>query len=201
MRKFVRGEEPGLLKDKGAQWTGAWVARRQEKPAAKFQWPEHDGVKLNHHLLPALKLQTQNHCSFCDGFPVEDVSHETIEHFRSKTRHPEEAYAWTNLYYACTACQGGKQDTDSDELLRPDDPAYEFPDYFYWDVESGILLVNPRSSAIHQLRAKATCRLYGLNDHNRPIYRKEQRRWWLKLRGEDEDLHRWPYRDYISNEA
>lgn len=199
MRCFVRAAEPAVLQEKGSVYTDAWVALRAKNPAAQFAWPQVGGERVNHLLLPMLKAQTQQHCSFCDGFPVEDVSKETIEHFRSKTSFPLLAFAWANLFYACTACQGDKLSEDSALLLNPDAEDYQFNDYFYWDVESGTLLANPRASAEKQDRAAATIRLYGLNEHNRPTYRKEQRSRWRKLKGLGEDIHRWPYRDFLED--
>jgi hypothetical protein len=58
-----------------------------------------DAAKVNQKLLPLLKNQTQDHCSFCDAFPVDPPSIPTIEHFRPKTAFPKEAFKWENLYY------------------------------------------------------------------------------------------------------
>jgi hypothetical protein len=67
--------------------------------AVRRRWHEIDGAKVNQKLLPLLKNQTQDHCSFCDAFPVDPPSIPTIEHFRPKTAFPREAFKWENLYY------------------------------------------------------------------------------------------------------
>jgi uncharacterized protein (TIGR02646 family) len=197
MKAFMRADEPQVLKDNGKRWTDRWVEKRRKNASATFSWPQHGRKKLNHILLPPLKDQTQDHCSFCDGFPVEGISAETIEHFHSKTEFPEQAFQWTNLYYACSACQEGKLAEGSNDLLAPDDGDFVFQEYFYWDFESGELLVNPRSGEENARKAQATITLYGLNDHKRPTYRKESRKRWLNSKGENEDLNRWPYRNFL----
>ena len=197
MRKFEREPEPEILLQHAAQWTARWVARRKQSPGAQFDWPEIEGVPLNQHLLPVLRSQTQDHCSFCDGYPVAASSTETIEHFHSKTRHPEHAFRWNFLYYACTTCQGSKRDAPSAALLQPDAPDYEFLDWFYWDMESGELLPNPRRGPECEERARQTCEAYGLNGHDRPFQRKLQRRRWLKRSESDGEIDLWPYREFL----
>ena len=105
MRKFTRLAEPDFLTDKWEQWGLDWERRKSENPGAAFNWRQHENEAVNQKLLPRLKEQTQDHCSFCDHFPVSPPSIETIEHFRPKARFPRDAYRWTNLYFCCTHCQ------------------------------------------------------------------------------------------------
>ena len=105
MRKFTRADPPAFLADKWEPWGLAWEQRRTANPAAQFHWHEIDGEGVNQKLLPLLKGQIQNHCSFCDAFPVAPPSIETIEHFRPKGAYPREAYHWPNLYFCCMYCQ------------------------------------------------------------------------------------------------
>ena len=105
MKKFARVAQPEVLADRWEQWGMDWEQRRAQNGAAVFHWHKVDGVSVNQILLPVLKAQTQDHCSFCDAFPVAPPSIDTIEHFRPKAAFPREAYHWLNLYYCCMFCQ------------------------------------------------------------------------------------------------
>src|SRR5262249_7037895 len=106
MRRFRRLERPDFLTDKWEQWGTQWEQRRKENPAASFHWHKVGNEPVNQKLLVTLKKQVQDHCSFCDIFPVSPPSNDTVEHFRPKTKYPKEAYKWENLYYCCDHCQG-----------------------------------------------------------------------------------------------
>jgi uncharacterized protein (TIGR02646 family) len=193
MRKFQRGPEPDFLRENWEEWGLSWERRKAANPGAQFHWRSHDGEPVNHKLLPPLKSQTQEHCSFCDGFPVCPPSIDTIEHFRPKNTFPREAYRWTNLYYCCMHCQQ-KNDEFNEHLLQPDTPDYEFDRYFRWDFTLGTIEVNELASQTEQLRAAATIKLYRLNE-NHPVQRKLLARRRIKLK--DEPLDTLPYRHYL----
>lgn len=162
MRKFERGEEPDFLADKWERWGLEWDGRRADNPAAQFHWHEINGEKVNQKLLPLLKLQTQNHCSFCDAFPVAPPSIDTIEHFRPKTAFPKDAYRWANLYFCCMHCQQ-KGEAFDEALLCPDAVDYEFDRYFRWDFTTGEMKINDLASLPDRHRAQVTIDLYRLN--------------------------------------
>src|SRR5688572_26274865 len=105
MRKFQRGHEPDFLTARWEAWGLAWEERHTANTKAVFHWHEIEGQRVNLLLMPFLKNQTQDHCSFCDCFPVAPPSIDTIEHFRPKTQFHKEAYKWTNLYFCCAHCQ------------------------------------------------------------------------------------------------
>ena len=163
MRKFERAAQPDFLADKWEGWGLEWEQRRNEKPAAQFYWHEIDGEKVNQKLLPSLKRQTQDHCSFCDAFPVAPPSIDTIEHFRPKSAFPKEAYHWLNLYFCCMYCQQ-KGEEFHEALLRPDAADYDFDRYFRWDFTSGEMKINTLAEPQDQERADVTIRLYRLNE-------------------------------------
>jgi hypothetical protein len=98
MRKFQRAAEPGFLAENWEAWGLNWEQRRNSDTNARFHWHQISDEAINHKLLPLLKIQTQDHCSFCDNFPVSPPSLETIEHFRPKASFPKDAYRWTNLF-------------------------------------------------------------------------------------------------------
>ena len=163
MRKFERAAEPAFLSDKWKPWGLEWEQRRNETPGAKFHWHEIDGERVNQKLLPVLKNQTQDHCSFCDAFPVAPPAIDTIEHFRPKVAFPREAYHWDNLYFCCVHCQQ-KGDQFDENLLRPDAVDYQFDQYFRWDFTTGEMKVNTLAPPADQYSADVTIKLYRLNE-------------------------------------
>ena len=193
MRKFQRGAEPAFLTAKWEEWGLGWEQRHQANPGAKFHWHEVDGESVNHKLLPLLKAQTQDHCSFCDNFPVSPPSIDTIEHFRPKAHFPREAYCWANLYFCCMYCQQKSDDFD-EAALRPDSEDYQFERYFRWDYTLGKIEVNDQASEEDQLRAETTIRLYRLNEGHPSLRKRELRR---RAQGIQDPLDDFAYRGYV----
>lgn len=142
-----------------------------------------------------LKAQTQDHCSFCDNFPVSPPSLDTIEHFRPKSLYPREAYEWGNLYFCCTHCQL-KTIPFQETALRPDRIDYEFDRYFRWDYTLGTIEVNEQATPEDQERASYTIQLYRLNEGHPSLRKRELRRRSL---GADDLLDDFAYRDYIAS--
>lgn len=193
MRSFVRGAEPAFLAERWETWGLEWEQRRQANSGAQFHWHQIEGEFVNRKLLPLLKEQTQNHCSFCDNFPVSPPSIDTIEHFRPKSRYPREAYQWVNLYFCCMYCQQKSDDFD-EAALRPDAEDYQFDRYFRWDYTLGTIEVNDRASVEDQLRAEVTIRLYRLNEEHPSFRKRELRR---RARCMDDPLDDFAYRGYV----
>ena len=189
MRKFLRNEEPDFLK---SNWE-EWEERRKVSRAASFHWHQISGRSVNEILLPILKHQTQDHCSFCDNFPVSPPSIETIEHFRPKSKFPRDAYRWENLFFCCMYCQQ-KGDGFDELMLRPDAEEYFLNRYFRFDYTLGTIEPNPRASSKDQERARLTIKFYRLNERH-PTFRKLWMARRAKLR--DEDIDTFPYRDYL----
>lgn len=192
MRRFIRADEPEFLADRWEEWGKEWERRKAE--GGSFHWHQLDGKPVNHRLLPRLKAQTQDHCSFCDCYPVSPPSLDTIEHFRPKSQFPREAYRWENLYYCCDFCQSSKKEDFDEALLRPDTEDYSFDRYFRWDWTQGLLQVNERASPEDQHRAEVTIRLYALNEGH-AVCRK--RALHQRSRDPDSPLDEHPYRDYL----
>lgn len=193
MRKFNRLPCPEFLENRWVKWGQDWKDRRLKNPSAQFHWHQLDGQPVNQLLLPNLKKQTQDHCSFCDQFPVSPPSLETIEHFRPKTEFPLEAYRWENLYFCCDFCQSKGANFD-EKLLRPDSPEYFFERYFYWDYTEGTLEINKQACKEDQDRASVTVLLYKLNVEHPKLRRLELRK---RSRASDMPLDEFAYRDFI----
>jgi len=195
MRKFHRLEAPAFLKDKWEQWGQEWEQRRAANPGVSFHWHKVEGERVNQKLLPTLKSQVQEHCSFCDLFPVSPPSNPTIEHFRPKTLFPREAYQWENLYYCCDYCQG-KGEAFDEALLRPDAEDYSFERYFRWDFTTGELKINELASPADQERAARTIQLYRLNQEH-PLLRRLEAHKRSKMLGHP--LDDFAYRDFVAS--
>lgn len=195
MRKFTRLPEPEFLAARWEGWGLAWEQRRAESSGAVFHWHQVEGERVNHRLLPLLKAQTQDHCSFCDNFPVSPPSLDTIDHFRPKALYPREAYRWENLYFCCTYCQQKTIPFD-DAALCPDRVDYEFDRYFRWDYTLGTILVNEQASPEDQRRALTTIQLFRLNEGHPRLRNRELRR---RAQCADDPFDDFAYRDYIAS--
>jgi uncharacterized protein (TIGR02646 family) len=192
MRKLVRAPEPLFLASKCQEWGEDW--RQRQANGQPFYWHHIDGKPVNQQLLPLLREQTQDHCSFCDHFPVDPPSIATIEHFRPKAMFPLEAFQWSNLFFACTHCQQ-KGTAFTDIVLAPDAAHYEFDRYFRWDHTKGTLEVNDSAAPEDRPQAEATIAYFRLNVGH-PTQRKIQL--IRRSKHQDESLDTWPYRDYLA---
>lgn len=136
---------------------------------------------------------TQDHCSFCDAFPVEAASQDSIEHFRPKSAFPAMAYDWDNLFYCCSKCQQSKLDQWDDLLLKPDSEAYlqeGFEAHFEVDLATGELVAITEA-------AETTIHLYGLNGSNRPRYRLIELRKWDRAGQPRAEIDDYAYRFFL----
>jgi uncharacterized protein (TIGR02646 family) len=195
MRKFQRAAEPAFLAANWEAWGIAWEQRHAADPKARFHWHQMDNESVNQKLLPLLKGQTQDHCSFCDNFPVSPPSLDTIEHFRPKSRFPRDAYRWTNLYFCCMWCQQKGDDFD-ETALQPDALDYEFDRYFRWDYTRGKIDVNPNASPEDRNRAQVTIVLCKLNEGHPSLRKRELRK---RAQAPNDPLDDFAYRDYVGN--
>lgn len=178
---------PELVKN-AATWTSRYLARRAADPGARFSWPSVAGRPVNEILRPVLQAMTQEHCAYCDQFPLDlRTLPPWIDHFRPKARFPELAYAWTNLFAACPACQGphGKGERWSEAAIRPDEEGYSFDRYFRYVAGTGEIEPNPQGSPADQDRATATIDLLRLNAQGLPRMRRRYAQRYKNLPEED----------------
>ena len=186
MMKIERLPAPEFLKKKYKNWGRRFKNRKDANPFAVFSWTQHQGQRINLLLLPILMEMTSTsgerenaHCSFCDGFPVEPISANSIEHFKPKSQFPRLAYAWKNLFYCCSKCQESKLENFDRKLLKPDVSEYSFEYYFQYDTKTGKIIPNPDRLEIDIQRAEKTIELYGLNEHGRPKARQRTVRMFM----------------------
>ena len=196
MMKIERLPAPDFLSEKSEKWGIRYKERRDQNPNALFFWTRHNNQRINLLLLPILMRMTQDHCSFCDGFPVETVSANSIEHFRPKTLFPLFAFVWENLFYCCSKCQESKLERFDEKLLKPDISDYSFEYYFQYDTKTGEIIPNPDRLENDVQRAEKTIEFYGLNEYGRPKARKRTIRQFLD--SGNPFLNEFPYRFILS---
>jgi uncharacterized protein (TIGR02646 family) len=204
MRKVERPPAPDFLIEKSADWGANYQKRRNENPAALFSWTTHQKQRINKLLLPILMEMTSilgeienAHCTFCDAFPVQPVSADSIEHFRPKTLFPLLAYDWENLFYCCSKCQESKSEKFDENLLKPDLAEYSFEYYFQYDTKTGEIIPNPDRLEDDSQKAEKTIELYGLNEHGRPKARQRTVRMFQD--SANPVLDEFPYRFVLQN--
>lgn len=199
MRKFDRIDPPPVWGENEARWNQQWVELLARNGRAQFVWYIFGGRSARDIALPTLKAQTSEHCSFCDGFPVENVSTDTVEHFRPKChgRFPDRAYSWTNLYYCCCRCQSHKLEKWDDDLLAADDPEYAFHRFFEFDFTTGELRPSSVASDAEKRRATVTISTYGLDTQSRRRFRLIELRKWTRVPPEERHLQEFAYRDFL----
>lgn len=198
MRKQTRPTEPEVLKRNSAKWNSQWSDLKSKNSKAPFIWYQHQGKSAREWILPTLREMNQEHCSFCDGFPLVGTSTEPIEHFRPKSipGFYDQAYTWTNLYYCCEVCNSCKGERWDNRLLAPDAKDYEFHLYFMYDFESGAIAPNPTASQEAQSQAECTIRLYGLDSTDKRRRRRLELRKWQKTN--DGDIDSFGFRDFLA---
>ena len=182
MTPVQRTPQPDFLRSHSRRWGAEFKRRRDANPSASFSWRTHFGQDTAELLRAELEVMSDNHCCFCDGYPLGTTSRQTIEHFRPKSLYPRLAYTWLNLFLCCDACQQEKLEKYETALLKPDVAGFRFEDYFINEYKTGKILVNPAASHTNQLRADRTIEIYGLNRRGRPESRKTQRRHYQNQR-------------------
>jgi uncharacterized protein (TIGR02646 family) len=166
MMPFTRSAPPSILKDNYKRLGKNWEKRKTNNPNAQFNWAK--GIYTV--ILPQLLNDSDNHCAFCDLRPLRQMG-ATVEHFRPKSTYFLLAYVWHNLFPCCTNCQK-KGENFNRLLLKPDVQGFTFLDYFNYNYSTGFIEPNLAASTKNQERAKETCRLYKLNEFERPEERK-----------------------------
>lgn len=174
MRRFTRLPPPDVLMDAAPDATRSFVSRRAKNAAASFDWPERNGVSIYGSILEVAARQTDQHCSYCDGYRLSATGRPELDHFEPKERAPQLAFEWTNLYLCCVACNGMKLAQWDVLLLKPDANDFSYERYFCCNGMNGSLFANPAAPPEDQLRAKRTIEIFGLNRSDLCLLRRAQ---------------------------
>lgn len=181
MIKLQRGLKPEFwTRERVHEWTKAWLEK--ECKSDKWQWPQHEGKKLNQHAREAMVKWHYGKCAFCEK-PLSDISEEQlsgvgdIEHFRPKTKYGEAAFIWRNLFWCCKECNQAKGEKSHVGCLKPDrdNPM----DYLWIDPISRKIQPRPDISMEAQQRAHKTIEIYGLNRIELAMLYKHQLSSWI----------------------
>ncbi len=168
MRNFTRKECPTILLESFSKtnpkprWVVYGERYVEQKNRSFYNYPTINKEKLNHTILPILMEQTDRHCSYCDGFPLLSAD-ETIDHFRPKSKFPNEVCHWENLYVACAHCQNVKGSEYDELLLRPDELNYHFNSYFFYDYTEHKIKILPNLTDEKLRQAEKTHEILDFN--------------------------------------
>lgn len=168
MRKFTRKPCPSVLiepfskNNTKPRWIVYGEKYASQTNRTYYNYPQIKKEKLNHLIFPTLVEQTGAHCSYCDGFPLMSA-YETIDHFKPKSKFPNDVCNWENLYVACAHCQNVKGTQYDDLLIRPDELSYDFNAYFFYDFTEHEIRILPNLSINKLNGAKKTDEILDLN--------------------------------------
>lgn len=102
MRHIDRLSEPDILAQKHDEWQAKFEASGKDRP---------DSSKYGHKSIrEQLKSCSHNKCFYCECSLVEGG--DEVDHYREVSEYPELAYAWENLYLACSSCNDKAKDSD-----------------------------------------------------------------------------------------
>jgi len=197
MRKFNRGESPDFLKTRWRDWSNRYKNNRERNSVFSFNWPVYQGKRINTILEPLLAQLTNDHCSFCDNFPIR-TKEDSIDHFKPKSRptYYDIVCQWENLYYCCQNCQQYKGEQYNQFLLRPDHINYFFDSYFIYNYASHRIEPNPRLTNRERIKSETTIKIFGFNDPGHIAARRIslERYEGKKRLGENIEINDFPYR-------
>lgn len=185
MIKLTRPATPEWLAKNYKKWGNKYAENRKKaleegKKLPEFQWATPKGLKkVNIELMPFLVRMTQQHCSYCDNFPVGkdegdgyvSLGQNSIDHFRPKSKFPKLSYCWYNLFLCCDRCQSNKGEDFCRLWLKPDKDTYDFDKYFIVNYRNGAISPNPQATRKEQLKALLTIRTLQLDT---PAMRKSR---------------------------
>jgi uncharacterized protein (TIGR02646 family) len=162
MTPFTRGPAPAVLLEAAPAATESYIQRRKANAGAAFFWPQRNGESILPIVRAALGALTIEHCSYCDGFPIDAYSEKEVDHFKPKADFPSDAFDWVNLYLVCTGCNKAKLAEWNPLVIRPDEADYAFERFFIVDALTGELKPNPGATVDEQERATETIRVFNL---------------------------------------
>lgn len=164
MRQLARLTQPKELEDNWVRWSKRYSKTKTVNSSHVFRWATINKVRINSLLVPILLRMSNNHCHYCDKFPLLEGDL-TIDHFCPKGRSEfySIAYQWENLFLSCNHCQTCKMENYDSDLLRPDDINYRFQNYFIYNFSTHELESNPLLSSIDTIKVVKTLEVFNFN--------------------------------------
>lgn len=169
MIKVARSPKPAILERNQRAWTKALLDAstdaERRKAVGKYR---HKSIK------DILVSMFHGKCAYCES-KIAHVDYGHIEHFRPKSRFPELAFEWTNLFLSCAICNSaaykGKLFPESAEggpLINPcnDKPEEHFE--FVFDPVAKLATVVGKTT-----RGQTTEKILGLNRSDLRQYRSK----------------------------
>jgi len=159
MIKLTRSAKPAVIETNQVAWTAALLNARTKK-----QKKDAEGKYNHHQIKDALIIMCNDKCSYCESI-ITHVDFGNIEHFKPKSKRPDLAFDWDNLFLSCTMCNSTRYKGDKfpeaaegGPIINPcdDDPNDHFE--FFFDMTAKISTLNHRTP-----RGEVTKNLLGLN--------------------------------------
>ena len=119
-----------------------------------------------------LEAMQVHRCAYCECDLKTHGQH--IEHFRQRSRYPQDTFNWDNLFLSCKrrdSCGKHKDKCgqyDPDDLIKPD---VEDPEHYFRFGEDGAISLRPGLKPRERQRAEETLRILSL-DAQRGALRK-----------------------------
>jgi uncharacterized protein (TIGR02646 family) len=114
-------------------------------------------------------------CAYCEADIGNSDKH--IEHFRQRSRFPQDTFRWDNLFGSCNRRHTCGKHKDRCGAYNPADlikPDVDDPERFFVFVSDGTIAVRQGLSAQDQIRAKETLRVFNLDAQHGPLRRMRQ---------------------------
>lgn len=169
MVPLQRLPEPAILLEKKDPWTAAFRKRRDGDPRAR-PW---SSQYAHADIVEALAAMSGWKCFYCEC-DLKAPGHE-VDHYIEVAERPDDAFAWSNLYLACKACNNKlpNQTIPAAECLDPCAPGCAPAEHLAFDDE----IIRPRGGS---LRGDKTIRKYKLDDAHQDHQRLRQLKVFLK---------------------
>lgn len=156
MIKVERTEKPKILEKKEQQWLSAYktaLNAYQTNPSEsnKIKKKKAENKYNNGALKKALKNMFMDKCAYCESH-IPHIYFGDIEHFRPKSKFPNQCFEWDNLLLSCGICNSKMYKSDKFPETNEGgffvNPVTENPDEFFnfeFDPQTGTANVIPKN--------------------------------------------------------
>jgi uncharacterized protein (TIGR02646 family) len=114
MHKVERNKAPVKLIKKDKEWESLLEKDSTLKP----DWTGFSRSTLKNETMAALEVMYKGCCCYCES-KIKSTSYPEIEHFKPKSKYPEECFDYSNLHYCCKRCNVAKSSNYNEILVSP----------------------------------------------------------------------------------